>query len=198
MRLHSRLRTRLHERLQSRLQTRKQMRIRPPRHDETDRIYHMVMSRPVPLPKPTTKRRRSASELRDLARVLEQNWTEGDRVMTWLVRHEGRAGELTALLKDGWSWADISLAMQSAGIGYRPGTPINPQTLRQKACEARRRVRGWAEKENASRPMAVVPQPSPHFATTIAVGKSRDVATASANFSMSGARRCSGMVGINS
>jgi hypothetical protein len=31
--------------------------------------------------------------------------------MTWLVRHEGRSGELTALLKDGWSWEDISLAM---------------------------------------------------------------------------------------
>jgi hypothetical protein len=37
--------------------------------------------------------------------------------------------------------------------------PINPQTLRQKAYQARSRVRAWAEKERASRAMAVADQP---------------------------------------
>jgi RHS repeat-associated protein len=42
------------------------------------------------------------------------------------------------------------------------------------------------------------PQPSPHFEAAIAIGKSPAPATASANFAMSGASRCSGMVGISS
>ena len=42
------------------------------------------------------------------------------------------------------------------------------------------------------------PQPSPHFDAAIAVGKSPALDTASANFSMSGMSRCSGMFGISS
>ncbi len=42
------------------------------------------------------------------------------------------------------------------------------------------------------------PQPSPHSEAAIAVGKSPVLDKASANFSMSGVSRCSGMFGINS
>jgi hypothetical protein len=57
--------------------------------------------------------------------------------MTWLNRHEGRAGELSRLVEDGWSWADIGRAMHLAGIAYRTGEPISAAILRKKASEAR-------------------------------------------------------------
>ena len=43
-----------------------------------------------------------------------------------------------------------------------------------------------------------IAQPSPHFDAIIGVGKSPVPGRASANFSMSGMSRCSGMLGISS
>jgi len=60
--------------------------------------------------------------------------------MTWINRHEGRGlEELSRYVDDGWSWADIGVAMQMAGISYSNGQPIAPDILRWKAYGARQR-----------------------------------------------------------
>ena len=103
------------------------------------------------------KRIRGAEELEALARAFAADWRGGDRVMTWLRRHEGRARELSRLIDDGWSWADISRAMFAAGITYqRSGAPIPPALLCRKAYEARNLVLKRSRKQ--------VPRPA---ATTI-------------------------------
>jgi hypothetical protein len=61
--------------------------------------------------------------------------------MTWLNRREGRAGELSRLVTDGWSWIDIGRAMHLAGISYRTGFPLSADTLRKKASAARTAAR---------------------------------------------------------
>lgn len=83
------------------------------------------------------KRRRDRGELETQARTFGTDWKVGDRVMTWLHRHEGRLNELSHLVKDGWSWADIGRAMHIAGIAYRTGAPMTDVILRKKATEAR-------------------------------------------------------------
>jgi len=85
----------------------------------------------------STKRRRDRGELEAQARTFGTDWQVGDRVMTWLHRHEGQLNELSHLVKDGWSWADIGRAMHIAGIAYRTGAPITDVILRKKATEAR-------------------------------------------------------------
>ena len=87
------------------------------------------------------KRPRDRKELDAQAGTFGLDWRAGDRVMTWLNRHEGRSGELSGLVEDGWSWADIGRAMHLAGIAYRTGQPISAAILRKKASEARAAAR---------------------------------------------------------
>lgn len=63
----------------------------------------------------------------------------GDPVMFWLRRAEGRSGALSALVREGWSWTDVGLAMARAGITYRTGKPLSATVLAAKAFEARQR-----------------------------------------------------------
>jgi hypothetical protein len=85
------------------------------------------------------KRKRSEAELQALARLLGADWTPGDTVQTWINRHEGRTGELSRMVEDGWLWEDIGKAMHIAGITYRTGHPIPAHTLRLKAYLSRER-----------------------------------------------------------
>lgn len=87
------------------------------------------------------KRPRDRKELDAQASAFGLDWQTGDRVMTWLNRHEGRSGELSRLVEDGWSWADIGRAMHLARIAYRTGQPISAAILRKKASEARAAAR---------------------------------------------------------
>jgi hypothetical protein len=87
------------------------------------------------------KRPRDRDELEEQAGIFGRDWRAGDRVMTWLNRREGRSGELSRLVDDGWSWADIGRAMHLAGITYRTGAPISAAILRKKASEARAAAR---------------------------------------------------------
>lgn len=101
------------------------------------------------------KRRRDQSELDAQAQLFGVDWRAGDRVMTWLRRHEGQFNELSLLVRDGWSWADIGQAMHIAGIAYQTGAPITDDILRKKANEAR------------SAPLTPRPQSMPQVAPTI-------------------------------
>ena len=85
----------------------------------------------------TPKRTRSAEELVSLSRVFAADWHPGDNVMTWIRRHEGTTMELSTLVRDGWSWADVGRALALAGICYRSGTPISAHILGNKAALAR-------------------------------------------------------------
>lgn len=87
------------------------------------------------------KRVRSVAELEALAAKLGADWYDGDNVMTWIRRHEGNARELSKLVKDGWSWADVGRALALAGITYAKGTPITAKTLSRKAWDARKAAR---------------------------------------------------------
>jgi hypothetical protein len=87
------------------------------------------------------KRQRDRNELDAQADTFGLDWRVGDRVMTWLNRHEGKSGELSRLVEDGWSWADIGRAMHLTGIAYRTGQPISAAILRKKASEARAAAR---------------------------------------------------------
>jgi hypothetical protein len=109
---------------------------------------------------------RSTPELEALAHTFKQDWVEGDRVLTWITRHEGRAGTLTALIVDGWSWVDVGRAMQLAGISYRPGVAIDGVTLRHKAYQARKMVRARLERGQAVeiRASGVAPDTLPSIA----------------------------------
>jgi hypothetical protein len=89
----------------------------------------------------TPKRVRSSDELADLSRVFGADWQAGDNVMTWIRRHEGTTRELSKLVKDGWSWADLGRALARAGITYRSGKPIASDILRNKAWKARLEAR---------------------------------------------------------
>ncbi len=87
------------------------------------------------------KRRRSEAELQDLARAFQADWTTGDMVHTWIHKHEGKAGELSRKVEEGWLWEDVGKAMQVAGITYSSGLPIPAHTLRLKAYLSRNRER---------------------------------------------------------
>jgi hypothetical protein len=102
--------------------------------------HDLTSQQPTKLGSPE-KRPRHRDELEDQAGIFGQDWRAGDRVMTWLNRHEGRAGELSRLVEDGWPWADIGRAMHLAGISYRTGEPISAAILRKKASEARTAAR---------------------------------------------------------
>ena len=111
--------------------------------------------------KPPTKRSRDADELAALAERFKADWRSGDRVMTWLNRHEGRNGELSALVEDGWSWADIGQAMHLAGIFFGTGKPIPADTLRGKAWKARRHERQRAAPRPEVAPALEAPRNTP-------------------------------------
>jgi hypothetical protein len=87
------------------------------------------------------KRPRNEAELDEVAQRLVSDWVPGDRIQPWLVRHEGEAGELSALIGLGWSWDDIGRALHRAGITFRTGNVIPGGTLRQKAYLARQSAR---------------------------------------------------------
>ena len=108
------------------------------------------------------KRPRDRNELDAQAGTFGLDWRAGDRVMTWLNRHEGRSGELSRLVEDGWSWADIGRAMHLAGIAYRTGQPISAAILRKKASEARAAARArtiQAPDEALSHPVTLLASP---------------------------------------
>ena len=108
------------------------------------------------------KRIRDHEELAEQARLFGQDWHAGDRVQTWLVRHEGKSGELSQMVEDGWSWTDIGRAMHIAGITYRTGEPISAAVLRKKASEARSAVRAKSAKpQDNFRPIADAPVVTP-------------------------------------
>ena len=112
------------------------------------------------------KRPRHREELEQQADTFGRDWRAGDRVMTWLNRHEGRATELSRLVGDGWSWADIGRAMHLAGITYRTGAPISAAILRKKASEARAVARTksaplWGAMPNMDAPEPPVQQEAP-------------------------------------
>ena len=118
------------------------------------------------------KRIRDRDELAEQARLFGQDWHAGDRVQTWLVRHEGKPGELSQMVEDGWSWTDIGRAMHIAGITYRTGEPISAAVLRKKASEARSAVRAKSAKPqdtvcpNVGAPMVVPAQQQTGFRPT--------------------------------
>jgi hypothetical protein len=119
----------------------------------------------------TPKRVRSTDELAALARSFGADWHPGDNVMTWIRRHEGGARELSTLVRDGWSWADIGRALALAGIVYRTGTPIAAGILSNKAWLARETARKHQAKEAAqlSAAMAALPKAASAPATSRAV-----------------------------
>lgn len=93
-----------------------------------------------PRPKPLgrlPKRPRSNAEINAAARNFAGDWAKGDSVQTWINRREGASGDLSRMIRDGWSWEDISRAMFKARICYRTGRPIPQKTLRGKAYDAR-------------------------------------------------------------
>ena len=79
--------------------------------------------------------------MEEQAGFFKRDWRTGDRVITWLNRHEGRLGELSRLVVDGWTWVDVGRALHLAGIAYRTGEPISARILRKKASEARTAAR---------------------------------------------------------
>lgn len=112
------------------------------------------------------KRLRRRDELEHQADIFGRDWHAGDRVMTWIKRHEGQAGALSRLVEDGWSWADIGRAMHLAGITYRTGSPISPDILRKKAFEARTTARAknalsWKALPNLDAPETPCQQKAP-------------------------------------
>jgi hypothetical protein len=124
------------------------------------------------------KRKRTDAELNDLARVLGADWTQGDTVQTWIHKHEGKTGELSRLVEDGWLWEDIGRAMHLAGIAYSTGQPIPPHTLRLKAylSRNRERERTAADATSQGRPHALPPVPPASVAASSIEAPARAVA----------------------
>jgi hypothetical protein len=100
-----------------------------------------------------------------LARGFGADWTPGDTVQTWLHKHEGRTGELSRMIDEGWSWEDLGKAMHLAGIRYRTGEPISANTLRHKAYLARNRERDRLTAETARQALSRSGAPGPSTAT---------------------------------
>ena len=111
----------------------------------------------TPLSGRPPKRKRSDAELQDLARAFRADWTAGDMVHTWIHKHEGKSGELSRMVEEGWLWEDISKAMQLAGITYSSGQPIPAHTLRLKAYLSRTRERSRGTAEAARQAAAGLP-----------------------------------------
>ena len=83
------------------------------------------------------KRIRDREELEEQARLFGQDWHAGDRIQTWLNRHEGKLGETELDGRGRLVLGDVGRAMHIAGITYRTGEPIAPDLLRRKAYRAR-------------------------------------------------------------
>jgi hypothetical protein len=98
------------------------------------------------------KRPRTKDELAELAQRLGADWRHGDNVMTWIRRHEATGAELSRLVRDGWSWADLGLALALAGIKYQTGPAIPGDLLRRKAGKARADERNRQASEVLRRP----------------------------------------------
>jgi hypothetical protein len=121
---------------------------------------------------PQTSRRRGAApkrvrdpdEIERQARLFGADWRPGDHVMPWISRHEGDNGELSRLVAEGWSWADVGRAMHLAGITYRTGTPMSALMLRCKAYRARQQ--GQARQAASRGPMHSSPPGAPFASVT--------------------------------
>jgi hypothetical protein len=120
--------------------------------------HDLTSQQPTKLGSPE-KRPRDRDELEEQAGTFGRDWRAGDRVMTWLNRHEGRSCELSRLVEDGWSWADIGRAMHLAGITYRTGEPISAAILRKKASEARATARAKSAPPRGALPNTDAPEP---------------------------------------
>jgi hypothetical protein len=85
------------------------------------------------------RRCRSDGDVAVLARSWAAGWVAGAPVARWLKYH---VDEMTRLIHDeGWSWQDLTEAMNQAGIFYRTGRPWSPDLLSDKAARARRELR---------------------------------------------------------
>jgi hypothetical protein len=107
------------------------------------------------------KRKRTDAELQALARVLGADWTSGDTVQTWIHKHEGKTGELSRMVEEGWLWEDIAKAMHLAGITYSTGLQIPAHTLRLKAYLSRNRERDRMAAQAARQAQPYTPPPAP-------------------------------------
>lgn len=106
------------------------------------------------------KRPRTHNELTELAQRLGADWRHGDNVMTWIRRHEASGEELSRLVRDGWSWADLGRALALVGIKYQTGPAIAGDVLRRKAGKARADERKRQANEALRRlPAAATVQP---------------------------------------
>ena len=81
------------------------------------------------------KRVRTEAELNEAAERFGKDWTSDDLLVPWIRRHEP---ELTAMVKAGWSWAQIGDAMARAKITYKTGQPLSGPVLRVRICEIRK------------------------------------------------------------
>lgn len=96
--------------------------------------------------------------MKELAQQLGADWRTGDEVMPWIRRHEGANNELSQLVREGWSWTDVGLALNLVGIRYHTGAAIPGDLLRKKAGLARADERKRLAVEALPRPsVAVMP-----------------------------------------
>lgn len=94
------------------------------------------------------KRVRSDAEVGTVAARLAGDWTPGDAVATWMRRH---VEDLTRLIHvEGWSWADVARALDTAGIAYRSGRPWTGFMLARKVAKFRADARARATPLEAS------------------------------------------------
>jgi hypothetical protein len=108
-----------------------------------------------------SKRPKTQDELADLARRLGADWRPGDKVMTWIRRHEATDTELSRLVRDGWTWTDVGLALALAGIKYQTGQAIPGHVLRRKAEQARADEHKRRASAALRRPPAVIAVEAP-------------------------------------
>ncbi len=111
------------------------------------------------------KRPRTKEELAEHAQRFGADWRAGDNVMTWIRRHEATNAELSRLVRDGWSWNDVGLALALAGIKYQTGPAISGDVLRRKAEKARADERKRQANEVMRRLPAAMQSPSPSKGT---------------------------------
>jgi hypothetical protein len=125
-------------------------------------MFTLMKTPPLGRPKGRPpKRQRTQDELADLARRLGADWQPGDNVMTWIRRHEAADTELSRLVRDGWSWTDVGLALALAGIKYQTGRAIPGYLLQRKAQKARADERRRRAGEALCLPSAVTAAEAP-------------------------------------
>lgn len=82
---------------------------------------------------------RADAEVQALATRWRSEWTPHDGIEPWLRRH---MAELTGLIHhDRWSWADLTRALNDAGIFYGTGRPWSATRLSSKVRTLRMRQR---------------------------------------------------------